>query len=67
MERELKKVIRRLAIASFKAHTRDYDEDSVTDVDLHADNDWARAEAVYRELNKIDEERIYATNVIRDN
>lgn len=58
MEREYTKVIRRLALASFKAHTKDYNEDSVTDIDLHADNDWARAEAMYKELNKIDEERI---------
>ncbi len=55
MEREHTKVIRRLATASFNVRNKEYDE--VTDIDLHADNDWARAEAVYRELIKIDEER----------
>lgn len=55
MERELTKVIRRLAVASY--HVRNSADTDPMDIDLHADNDWARAEAVYRELIKIDEER----------
>lgn len=54
MERELTKVIRRLATASFNVRNKDIEP---SDIDLHADNDWARAEAVYRELIKIDQER----------
>lgn len=46
-----KKLIRRLAIASFRVRSKDYDDP--TDIDLHADNDWARAEAVYAEMIKL--------------
>lgn len=56
MEREHTKVIRRLAIASFNVRNSDIEDPS--DIDLHADNDWARAQAVYRELNKIEDERM---------
>lgn len=65
-DRTYYKTIRRLALASFSVRNKEYD--FVTDIDLHADNDWARAEAVYKELIKIDNERCtHETDAIRDN
>ena len=54
-ESELTRVLRRLAIKSYQVTFPE--EDDPTDLDLHANQDWAKAVAVYKELMKIDEER----------
>lgn len=54
MQRRLATVLHRLAVASYKV-TFPEDEDPM-EVDLHANQDYAKAKAVYNELIKIDGE-----------
>lgn len=56
MEREHTKLIRRLATACWHVG-RPANSNQPSDADLHGSLAWRRAQAVYRELNKIDEER----------
>lgn len=65
MERERTKVIRRLATAGYRC-TAMNNKLQPTDADLHGSFEWHRAEAIYRELIKIDEESTNETHVSRN-
>lgn len=57
MERELTRVIRRLATAAWRVTSKHPSMQNPTDAILKAHFYWQKTEAVYRELLKIDEER----------